>query len=142
LYINISTNNIISVEAAKVLQYAKCGSMEDAWRVFKKIPSQNVVSWIHGMAESFAKPILELEPEKCCHVLLSNIYAAGGNRHLHENVEQQTKERGVKKETGCTWIEVNNKVPTFVVDDQDHHQMIEIHAELQRLFMHDARYCA
>jgi hypothetical protein len=96
------------------------------------------------MAESFAKPILELEPEKCCHVLLSNIYTAAGNRHLYENVEQQTKERGVKKQTGCTWIEVNNKVPTFVVDDQDHHQMIEIHAELQRLlgFMHDARYCA
>jgi pentatricopeptide repeat protein len=44
LYINISTNNIISVEAAKLLQYAKCGSMEDAWKVFKKMPSQNVVS--------------------------------------------------------------------------------------------------
>jgi len=97
-----------------------------------------------GWQKSFDKPILELEPEKCCHLPLSNIYTAAGNRHLYENVEQQTKERGVKKQTGCTWIEVNNKMPTFVVDDQDHHQMIEIHAELQRLlgFMHDARYCA
>jgi pentatricopeptide repeat protein len=25
--------------------YAKCGSMEDAWRVFNKMPSCNVVSW-------------------------------------------------------------------------------------------------
>jgi hypothetical protein len=29
-----------------------------------------------------------------------------------------------------TWIEVNNEVHTFVVGDQDHPQMIEIHAEL------------
>ncbi len=25
--------------------YAKCGSMEDAWRVFNKMPSLDVVSW-------------------------------------------------------------------------------------------------
>ncbi len=25
--------------------YAKCGSIEDAWRMFNKIPSQNVVTW-------------------------------------------------------------------------------------------------
>ncbi len=25
--------------------YVKCGSMEDAWRVFNKIPSHDVVSW-------------------------------------------------------------------------------------------------
>jgi pentatricopeptide repeat protein len=26
--------------------YAKCGSMDDAWRVFKNMPSLTVVSWI------------------------------------------------------------------------------------------------
>ncbi len=25
--------------------YAKCGSMEDAWRVFNKMPSQDLVTW-------------------------------------------------------------------------------------------------
>jgi pentatricopeptide repeat protein len=25
--------------------YVKCGSMEDAWSVFNKIPSHDVVSW-------------------------------------------------------------------------------------------------
>jgi len=25
--------------------YAKCGSMEEAWRVFNRIPSRDVVSW-------------------------------------------------------------------------------------------------
>ncbi len=47
----------------------------------------------------------------------------------------------MKKQLGCTWIEVNNEVHTFVVDNQDHPQMIEIHRELQRLsgLMHDIR---
>ncbi len=37
---------------------------------------------------------------------------------------------------------MNNKVHTFVVDDQDHPQMTEIHAELKRLsgLMHNVGY--
>jgi hypothetical protein len=50
-------------------------------------------------------------------MLLSNIYAAAGNRHLCKNVEWQRKEKGVKKQPGRTWIEVNNEVHTFVVED-------------------------
>jgi hypothetical protein len=48
----------------------------------------------------------------------------------------------VKKQPSHTWIEVNNEVHTFIVDDQNHPQMIEIHAELQRLLglMHDMGY--
>jgi short-subunit dehydrogenase len=48
----------------------------------------------------------------------------------------------VKKQPGHTSIEVNDEVHTFMVDDQDHPQMIEIHAELKRLsgLMHNAGY--
>jgi hypothetical protein len=48
----------------------------------------------------------------------------------------------VKKRPGCTWIEVNNEVHNFVVEDQDHSQLIEIHAEVQILsgLMHDVGY--
>jgi hypothetical protein len=74
------------------------------------------------MAESIAKRILEMEPDN-----------AAGNRHLRENVEWQRTTRGVKRQPGCTWIEVNNEVHTFVVNNHDHPLMIEIHAELQRL---------
>jgi pentatricopeptide repeat protein len=28
-----------------VEMYAKCGRMEDAWRVFNKMPSRDVISW-------------------------------------------------------------------------------------------------
>jgi hypothetical protein len=48
----------------------------------------------------------------------------------------------VKRQPGCTWIEVDNKLHTFLVDDQDHPQMVEVCAELKRLsgLMHDAWY--
>ncbi len=48
----------------------------------------------------------------------------------------------MKKQPGHTWIEVNNKVHTFVVSDQEHPQITEIHAELKRLsgLMHDTGY--
>jgi hypothetical protein len=39
--------------------------------------------------------------------MLSNVYAAAGNWDLSENVEQQRKERGVKKQPGHTCIKVN-----------------------------------
>ncbi len=50
-------------------------------------------------------------------LVMSNINAAVGNRHICENVEQQRKGKGAKKQLGCTWIEVNNEVHTFVEED-------------------------
>jgi pentatricopeptide repeat protein len=95
------------------------------------------------MGEHIAKRVLELEPENASgYVLLSNIYAAAGKRDLCKNIERQSNERGVKKQLGRTWIEVNNEVHTFVVDDQKHPQISQIHAQLKRLsgLMHDAGY--
>jgi hypothetical protein len=51
------------------------------------------------------------------YVLLSNIYAAAGNWDLSVSVQRQRMERGVKKQPGCTWIEVNDEVHTFLVND-------------------------
>ncbi len=36
-----------------------------------------------------------------------------------ENVQWLRKERGVKKPSGCTWIEGNNEVNSFLVNDQE-----------------------
>ncbi|KAH8960556.1 hypothetical protein BDL97_05G001100 [Sphagnum fallax] len=139
----------------KLLNILNGCAKKEAENMIRAIPwKPHVALWmallgacrVHGnveMGECVAKEILEFEPENAAgYVLLSNIYAAAGNSHLCENVEQQRKARGVKKQLACTWIEVNNEVHMFVVDNQDHPQMMEIRAELQRLsgLMQDAAY--
>ncbi len=158
-YASMITDHMITPK----LEYYMCmvnllgraGRLQEAENMIRAIPwKPHVALWmallgacrVHGnveMGECVAKEILELEPENAAgYVLLSNIYAAAGNSHLCENVEQQRKARGVKKQLACTWIEVNNEVHMFVVDNQDHPQMMEIRAELQRLsgLMQDAAY--
>jgi hypothetical protein len=67
------------------------------------------------------------------YVLLSNIYAAAGKWDLRAKVQQLRLDRGVEKQVGSTRIEMKNEVQTFLVDDQHHPQINEIHAELKRL---------
>ncbi|CAK9238416.1 unnamed protein product [Sphagnum troendelagicum] len=86
------------------------------------------------MGERIAKRVLESDPGNAAgYVLLSNIYAAAGKWDSSANVHRQRLERGVKKEPGRTWIEVNNEVHSFIVNDEEHPQISEIHAELKRL---------
>jgi pentatricopeptide repeat protein len=133
----------------------RAGHLHKAEDLIKTMPCEpNVGVWnallgacrIHGdveMGERVVKQVLELDPADAAgYVLLSNIYAAAGKWDLSANVQQLRKERGVKKQPGCTWIEVNNKVHTFVVDDKHHPQMVHIEAELERLSckMKDAGY--
>jgi hypothetical protein len=131
------------------------GHLQEAEDMIKMMPCKpDVAVWmallgacrIHGhveMGERIAKHILEVDPGNAAgYVLLSNIYAAAGKWDLSEKVQSQRKEMGVKKQPGRTWIEVNNEVHTFVVDDQDHPPIIEIRAELKRLYrqMQEAGY--
>jgi pentatricopeptide repeat protein len=133
----------------------RAGHLQEAENMIQGMPCKpNAAIWrallgacrIHGnveMGERMAKRVLELEPKNAAgFVLLSNLYAATGNLELSESVERQRKERDAKKQPGRTWIEVNDAVHTFVVDDQIHPEMIKIRAELKRLsvLMHDAGY--
>jgi len=133
----------------------RAGHLQEAENMIQGMPCKpNAAIWrallgacrVHGnveMGERMAKRVLELEPKNAAaFVLLSNLYAATGNLELSESVERQRKERDAKKQPGRTWIEVNDAVHTFVVDDQIHPEMIKIRAELKRLsvLMHDAGY--
>ncbi len=106
------------------------GHLQEAENMVMEVPCKpHVAAWMAllgacricgnvEMAEHVAKRILEMKPNNAAgYVLLSNIYAATGNRLLCENVEWQRKEKGVKKQQDCTWIEMNNEVHTFVVGD-------------------------
>jgi hypothetical protein len=41
-------------------------------------------------------------------------------------------EKGLRKQPGYSWIKINGKVHTFIVDDRVHLQIVEICVELER----------
>ena len=55
------------------------------------------------------------------YVMVSNLMAASGLWKEVELTRKLMSERGVKKEAGCSWIEVNKKVHLFVAKDREQH---------------------
>jgi len=86
------------------------------------------------LAEIAAEHLFDLDPENTtAYVLLSNVYAAAHRWDGIEKVRKMMKDRGVKKAPGCSWIEVNDKVYTFLVGDKSHPQTQKIYESLERL---------
>ncbi|XP_030509828.1 pentatricopeptide repeat-containing protein At2g35030, mitochondrial [Cannabis sativa] len=65
----------------------------------------------------------ELEPLSAgTYSLLSNIYASSGKWKEAAKMRSKMKEKGLKKQPGCSWIEVGNRVHVFVVGDKSNNQ--------------------
>eukprot|EP01018_Ginkgo_biloba_P031727 Gb_14403 [translate_table: standard] len=86
------------------------------------------------IGEHAAECLFELHPKSVApYVLLSNIYAAAGRWDDIEKVRKMMKDRRVKKNPACSWIEVNRQVSAFVCGDRSHPQTHKIYAKLERL---------
>jgi pentatricopeptide repeat protein len=137
-YASMITDHMISAKSehytCMINLLGRAGHLQEAENMIKAMPCKpDVMSWkaflgacrIHGnveMGEHVAKQVLELELASIAgYVLLSSIYAAADSRNLCENVEQQRKQRGVKKLLGHTRIEVSNEVRTMNVVDNEYH---------------------
>jgi len=81
-----------------------------------------------------AEKLFKLEPQNAAtYVQLSNTYAAAGRWDDAAKVRKMMKERGVKKDAGCSWIEVKSKWHAFVAGDNSHPQLKEITEILKKL---------
>ncbi|KAG8499969.1 hypothetical protein CXB51_006411 [Gossypium anomalum] len=81
-----------------------------------------------------AEMLLILEPEKSgTHVLLANIYASVGMWNNVAKMRRLMKDCNVKKEPGVSWIEVKDKIYTFIAGDRSHFRSEEIYAKLDEL---------
>lgn len=70
------------------------------------------------LGERVAELLFELEPKNAAtYVLLSNMYAIAGRWNDIERVRKKMKDKSVKKNPGCSWIEVNKQVHFFIVGD-------------------------
>jgi pentatricopeptide repeat protein len=71
------------------------------------------------LAEHAAEHLFELVPQNAApYVVLSNIYAAAGKWDDIEKVRKMMKDRSIKKMPGCSWIEVNKRVHSFLVENR------------------------
>ncbi|CAN6468758.1 unnamed protein product [Victoria cruziana] len=92
---------------------------------------------VHGnveLGETAAEKLFEIDPRKdSTYILLSNIYAAAGRWSDVIRVRQMMSDRRVKKEPGCSWIEIDGRVHVFVPHDASHVQAKEIYTKLDEL---------
>jgi hypothetical protein len=65
------------------------------------------------------------------YILLSNVYSAAGSWQSVSMIRREIKEMGLKRITGCSWIEVHDKVRVFFNGDHRHSQSDEIYMMLE-----------
>ncbi|ONK55286.1 uncharacterized protein A4U43_UnF5500 [Asparagus officinalis] len=107
----------------------RAGLLIDAYELVQEMPfppNASVIGAllnscrIHGKimnVEDCATRILEIDGEGSGnYMLLSNIYAASGRWGESARVRAMTKERGVKKKAGESWVKVGKKAVVFSSD--------------------------
>jgi pentatricopeptide repeat protein len=106
----------------------RAGHLDEAKDLIQKMPVEpnaNIWRSLLGsckiytnidLGEWAAERLFQLDPKNsAAYVLLSNIYAAAGRWDDIVKVRKMTQDRMVQKEPGCSWIEVNKIVHTFLV---------------------------
>ncbi|XP_038878171.1 pentatricopeptide repeat-containing protein At2g27610 isoform X2 [Benincasa hispida] len=81
-----------------------------------------------------AEKLISLQPnDSAAYVLLSNIHAVAGNWQERAQVRKLMDDRKVKKEAGCSWIEVKNRIFSFLAGDVSHPFSDVLYAKLEEL---------
>ncbi|KAI8565258.1 hypothetical protein RHMOL_Rhmol03G0245000 [Rhododendron molle] len=126
----------------------RAGKFSEAEDVIQRLPFEpGVPIWeallggcrIHGNVDlgvQAAERLLELRPQHDgTYILLSNMYADVGLWDDMAKIRKLMRDRGVKKEPGCSWVEVENKVHVFLVDDTAHPEVQAVYNYLEELGM-------
>ncbi|KAK1422690.1 hypothetical protein QVD17_17976 [Tagetes erecta] len=124
----------------------RAGKLDEAMNLVNSMPFEaNASVWgaLLGAAKTHknvdlgqlaAQKLMLLDPEKSgTHVLLANIYASAGLWDNVADVRRLMKDSKVKKEPGMSWLEVKDRVYTFIVGDRSHFMTKEIYEKLEEL---------
>jgi pentatricopeptide repeat protein len=84
-----------------------------------------------------AEKLIDKDPDdSSTYIILSNMYASFGKWDEVRMVRSKMKELGLKKNPGCSWIEINQKIVPFFVEDNSHHHLKVINKCLSYLTSH------
>lgn len=106
-------------------------------RVWKNLLSACRMNDNVKMAEHAAEITTSIDPKDSgSYALLSNTFASQGMWVKVKNVRDKMDRTGVVKETGCSWIELNNKIHSFTSTDRMHHAANLIYSVMDHLIQH------
>lgn len=95
---------------------------------------------LHGdfeLAKVVAKKLTSMEEKEMMgyRVLLSNLYAEEGKWASVDRMRKEMRDKGFRKDVGCSWIELGGMVHCFVSRDRKHFQLENIYEMLEILAM-------
>ncbi|XP_039121654.1 pentatricopeptide repeat-containing protein At2g27610 [Dioscorea cayenensis subsp. rotundata] len=143
--------------ACMVDLYSRSGKLEEALNFIEGMPFRaGPMIWrtllgacrVHKNVELgkfAAEQLMSLEPQdSAAYVLLSNIYALTGKWDERAKIRKLMNERKVKKEAGRSWIQIKNKVHSFLAADRSHPLSESIYEKLKEMTkrLKDEGYCA
>ncbi|KAK8941781.1 putative pentatricopeptide repeat-containing protein [Platanthera guangdongensis] len=67
------------------------------------------------------------------YVIMSNIHSRAGRWEEAAGMKKMMRDRGMRKETGCSWVEVKEKIYVFSSDDETNPRIGEIRMKLEEL---------
>ncbi|XP_048319258.2 putative pentatricopeptide repeat-containing protein At1g68930 [Ziziphus jujuba] len=124
----------------------RAGRLEEAKGFINKMPFKpDAIGWatllsscrLHHNVEIgkwAADFLLEIEPHNpASYILLSSIYAANGKWDDVAKLRRGMRDKGVRKEPGCSWIKYKSRVHIFSADDRSNPFSDQIYAELEKL---------
>ncbi|XP_027344338.1 pentatricopeptide repeat-containing protein At5g27110 [Abrus precatorius] len=84
-----------------------------------------------------ARMLIDKDPDDpSTYILLSNMYASAHKWDEVRMVRSKMKELGLRKNPGCSWIEINQKIESFFVEDNSHWDLELVNKYLSHLTSH------
>uniref|UniRef100_A0A0D9UXF3 DYW domain-containing protein n=1 Tax=Leersia perrieri TaxID=77586 RepID=A0A0D9UXF3_9ORYZ len=126
----------------------RAGKLKEALHTIDEMPMRpNSTIWgtllaacrVHGnsvIGELAAERLLELDPDNStAYILLSNMYAKSNRWKDVQRIRQVIMEKGIKKEPGCSMIEMNGIIHEFLAADRSHPMSKEIYSKLETVLI-------
>lgn len=124
----------------------RAGLLEEAEQLILNMPIEpDDVIWktllgackMHGnieKGERIANILMDLFPhDSGSYVALSNMFASLGNWEGVAEVRLKMKEMDIRKDPGCSWLELDGEIHEFLVEDDSHPRAKEIHSMLEEI---------
>ncbi|KAH0944301.1 hypothetical protein HID58_003938, partial [Brassica napus] len=122
----------------------KSGKVEKALKLIREMPFEgDDVIWrtllgvcaIHRnnveIAEEATAALLRLDPQdSSAYTLLSNVYADAGMWEKVSDLRRSMRSFKLKKEPGCSWVELKDELHVFFIADKAHPRWEEIYDEI------------